>query len=96
MSRCGGYTHRSEQVRPRDQERGPDLGDGGGQRAGAGPGEDIPADAASDGRGTQAGQAQCGHVAGQVTVEARQRILALLPSAAGSAALPGAGTRRWR
>ena len=83
-------------MRPRDQERGPDLGDGGGQRAGAGPGEDIPEDAASDGGQTEAGQAQCGHVAGQVTVEARQGILALLPSAAGSAALRGAGTRQWR
>ena len=67
------YTVVCEQVRPRDQEGDPDLGDGGGQCAGAGPGQDIQEDEASDGGGTEAGQAQCGHVAGQVTiiVEAR-------------------------
>ena len=71
---------------------------GGGQRAGAGPRQDVPEDEASDGGDTEAGQAQCGHVAGQVTiiVEARERIIAPLPSAAGSAALRGAGTRQWR
>ena len=53
-------------MRPRDQEGDPDLGAGGGQCAGAGPREDVPEDEASDGGGTEAGQAQCGHVAGQV------------------------------